>query len=47
MKARVFNIMIELYDDQKNMTSIQLDKQRVEDILFTPGKTTEKIEMYD
>ena len=41
------DIMIELYDDQKNMTHIQLDKQRVEDILFTPEKTTEKIEMYD
>jgi hypothetical protein len=41
------NIMIELFDDQKNMTNIQLDKQRVEDILFTSGKTTEKIEMYD
>ena len=40
-------IMTELYDDQKNMTNIQLDKQRVEDILFTPEKTTEKIEMYD
>ena len=41
------NIMIELYDDQKNMTNIQLDKQRVEDILFTSEKTLEKIEMYD
>ncbi len=40
-------IMTELYDDQKNMTNIQLDKQRVEDILFTPEKTSEKIEMYD
>jgi hypothetical protein len=41
------SIMTELYDDQKNMTNIQLDKQRVEDILFTPEKTSEKIEMYD
>ena len=41
------SIMIELYDDQKNMSSIQLDKERVEDILFTPEKTVEKIEMYD
>lgn len=41
------DIMIELFEDQKNMTSIQLDKERIEDILFTPEKTTEKIEMHD
>jgi hypothetical protein len=41
------NIMIELYDDQKNMTNIQLDKERVEDILFTSKKTLKEIEMYD
>ena len=41
------NIMIELFEDQKNMTNIQLNKERVEDILFTSEKTTDKIEMYD
>jgi hypothetical protein len=41
------NIMVDLFDDQKNMTNIQLDKKRVEDILFTIGKTSENIEMYD
>lgn len=41
------NIMTELFDDQKNMTNIQLDKKRIEDILFTPEKTSENIEMYD
>jgi hypothetical protein len=39
--------MVDLFDDQKNMTNIQLDKKRVEDILFTIGKTSENIEMYD
>ena len=41
------NIMIELFDDQKNMTNIQVDRKRVEDILFTSEKTTEKIELHD
>jgi hypothetical protein len=29
------------------MTNIQLDKERVEDILFTSKKTLKEIEMYD
>ena len=41
------NIMIELFDDQKNMINIQLDKKRVEDILFTAKKTSENIDMND
>ncbi len=41
------DIMIDLFDDQKNMTSIQLNKERIEDILFTPEKTTDKIEIHD
>jgi len=41
------NIMVELYEDQKNMTNIQLDKERVEDILFTSERTLEKVVMYD
>jgi len=39
--------MIELFDDQKNMINIQLDKKRVEDILFTAKKTSENIDMND
>lgn len=41
------NIMIEIFDDQKNMTNIQLNKKRIEDILFTVDKTSEKIEFND
>jgi len=40
-------IMIELYDDQKNMTNIQKNKNRVEDILFTTERTSEKIDLND
>lgn len=40
-------IMIELYDDQKNMTNLQLDKKRVTDVLFTSKKTSETLDMYD
>jgi len=40
-------IMTELFDDQKNMTNIQLDKNRIEDILFTPERTSAEIVMYE
>jgi len=40
-------IMVDIYDDQKNMTTIQKDKERLEDILFTPKKTNSKIELND
>ena len=40
-------IMVDLYDDQKNMTIIQIDKERVESILFSPDKTEQKVELDD
>ena len=40
-------IMVDLYNDQKNMTTIQLDKKRVESILFTPEKTEENVIVND
>lgn len=40
-------IMIELFDDQKNMTNLQIDKKRVTDVLFTNEKTSKTLKMYD
>ncbi len=40
-------IMVDLYEDQKNMINVQKDKDRIEDILFTTERTLEKIEMND
>ncbi len=40
-------IMIEIYNDQKNMTTIQKDKKRIQDILFTSKKTSVTIRMHD
>jgi len=38
-------IMTDLYDDQKNMTSIQKNRNRVKDILFTTEKTFQKFNL--
>jgi len=40
-------IMTDLFDDQKNITSIRKDKHRIEDILFSTKKTTENIPFDD
>ena len=37
-------ILTELFDDQKNITMLQLDKERVAHILFTTDKTSENVE---
>jgi len=40
-------IMTDLFEDQKNITSIRKNKRRIEDILFSPEKTTQNISFDD
>lgn len=39
------NILNDMFDDQKNMTTIQVDKKRIKDILFTIDHTTEHVSL--
>lgn len=38
-------IMVELFDDQKNMTTIMANKKRITDILFDTDKTSSRVDI--